>query len=177
MSEVVEKKTSLYEIVAQAQVIENAIAEAGGELSPELEKALMQVDLSLTEKVEGYSHVIDRLESVATFWNGKADEYYAIASGVANAAKKIKERLKLAMVEMNKDEVFGESIRYKLTPTKGSLVISDASKLPDEYLMIETKKVPDKEKIRAQLESFGDVPGASLEGGYQLRKYANRGAK
>lgn len=177
MSEVVEKKNSLYEIVAQAQVIERAIAESGGELSPELEQALTQIDLSLTEKVEGYAQIMDRLESVSTYWAGKAAELSKISKGCSTVAAKIKDRLKQGMVELGKDEVFGESIRFKLTPTKGSLVISDASKLTDEYLMIETKKIPDKEKIRAQLESFGDVPGASLEGGYQLRKYAVKAGK
>lgn len=173
-----EKKTNLYEIVAQAQVIENAIAENGGELSPELEAALALVDLSLTEKVEGYAHVIDRLDHVSKFWKEKADEHYAIASGLSKARERIKDRLKQGMVILNKDEVFGETVRFKLTPTKGSLVISDASKLPDEYLMVETRKIPDKEKIRTSLESFAEIPGASLEGGYQLRKYANKsGAK
>lgn len=177
MNEVAEQKTSLYQIVAQAQYIEQKIAEAGGELTPELEAALSNVDLSLAEKVEGYAHVIDRLESVSKYWNDKAEELYNVASGCANAAKRIKERLKQGMVEMSKEEVFGESIRYKLTPTKGSLVISDASKIPDEFLMVETKKVPDKEKIRTALESFASVPGASLEGGYQLRKYPVKAAK
>lgn len=167
---------TLYEIVSQAQIIEQQIAEAGGELSPELEQALANVDLSLTEKVEGYAQVIDRLESVSEYWSKKAKELSAISDGVDTAVKRIEERLKSAMIELRKDEVFGESIRFKLSTTKGSLVIEDSSKIPSQFLMTVTTTIPDKEKIREALERADEVPGAKLLGGYRLNKYANRKA-
>lgn len=168
---------SLYEIVAQAGVIEREIAEAGGELSPELEKQLSNIDLSLAEKVEGYAQIIDRLESNSVYWKDKANGFMAISRGLDNVVKRIKDGLKNAMIDLKKTEVYGESICYRLGTSKGTLVIDDTSRLPVAFTMQVTSTVPDKEKIRAALERLEIVPGTRLEGGYRLTKYANRERK
>lgn len=166
--------STLYEIVSQAQAIERAIAEAGGELTPEIEKVLMNVDLSLSAKVEGYAQVIDHLDNEALFWAKRAAEADKIAKSIQNAKKRLNERVKEAMIALGKKEVEGETIRFQLVENKGSLVI-DETKLPQTHKMQVTEWVADKEKIRADLEALQEVPGAELKGGYALRKYAARG--
>lgn len=166
-------KTNLFEIVAQAQSIEKMIAEAGGELTPELEAALDNIDLTMATKVESYSYLVDRVCHEAMFWKGKAQQFTKLARALESVADRVEGNMKKAMIAMQKTEVLGESVRYVLSTTKGALVV-DTAKLPDTYKMAVTEYVADKEKIRAALEKFEDVPGAKLEGGYSLRKYANK---
>lgn len=172
-----EIKETLFNLVVQANSISQALCESGGELTPQLEALMAHVDTAFPAKVESYHIVMERMTVEAEYWKEKASVYLKIAKAHDALQERLKASIKDGMIALGKDEVMGESIRFKLSPTKGALVISDETKLPDEYLMIETKKVPDKEKIRASLEAFATVPGASLEGGYRMSKYTIKGSK
>lgn len=162
--------STLFEIVAQANAIERQILEANGELSPELESALANVDLAVTEKVDSYSVVISRLDTASDYWKAKAAEYTKLAKSTANASDRIRAAIKEAMQSMGKDEVCGEDVRFKLSKSKASLVIDDMM-LDPAYKMVITTHLSDKEKIRSALDAGFEVRGARLEPGTSLRSY------
>lgn len=164
---------NLFELVAEANGITKAIIEAGGELSPELETALINIDLAMAEKVDGYDHVMERLEHEAEYWKAKADAYAKIAKAHANAKERMKNAIKSAMQAMEKTEVKGVDVRFKMTPVKPKLVIDQAT-LDPSYLMQVTTSVPDKERIEMALRLGDEVMGAKLEQSFALRSYANK---
>jgi hypothetical protein len=174
----VEVKQSLFELVAQSNGLTQMIIEAGGELSPELEKQLTQLDLSVAEKVDGYNFAIDRLALEASHWKSKADFYLKIAKACETAQARIKDSLKKAMLDLGKTEIQGNDIRYVLSNTQPKLEL-DEKALDPAYKMEIRELVPDKERIKLELKRGAQISGAKLIPGYSLRPYANKkvGAK
>lgn len=168
--------TKLHELVLKVSEIESKILEAGGELSPELEAELSKVDLEVAEKVDAYYVIINRLEGGSDFWKAEADRYYKAAKGMANAADALKNALKGAMAYLGKNEVLGSEQRFVLSRTQPKLVI-DKAKIPASYMMPVTELVPDKDRIKSDLNSGKQIDGAHFEESFSLRSYLNKGDK
>lgn len=172
MDNIEEKKTSLAAIVFQASNIVTQIAEAGGELTPALEEAFDAIGRDLTTKSDSYAFVMDRLEAESEFWKGKADQFAKVARACAAAKERMGGAIKAAMIQLDRDEIEGSDFRFKLSPMKPKMIINQ-DHLPEEWLMVVTETVADKDRIRAALDGGGTVPGAWLEDVKALRKYPN----
>ncbi len=165
---------TLATLVAEAQGIIQALVEAGGELTPELEARLEVNQTSLVAKVDGYAFIESRLEAEAEFWKRRAEVNARIAKTLTNMQKNLLERIKWGIQEMGKTEVCGVDSRFFLVKCAQKLVINP-DVLPPEWTMQVTETVPDKERIKAALTDGFEVPGASLEGGLALRVGENKG--
>lgn len=168
-----ENNKSLPLIVAEMSVILNQIVEAGGELSPEMETAFDNLGGQLQTKTDSYAFFMDRLDNEADFWKAKADSYLKVSRACANLKGRLNDSIKLAMRQLDTDEVKGNDMRFKLSKLAPKLVLEESA-LPAEYKMVVTTMVPDKERIKEDLGNKVEIPGATLEPVYSLRKYANR---
>lgn len=166
-------KNTLYSLVTQAQAIEQQIMEAGGELSPEVEQALTQVDLSLAEKIDSYDFVMDRLEGQSDYWKAKAALYTKISKSYDGVRERLRTAIKDAMIALNKTEIAGNDVRFKLQNSAPKLIIDEA-KVSDKFKMQITTMVIDKERIKSALKDGIPVEGATLEQGQHIRPYANK---
>lgn len=165
---------TLHSLVQQSQIIEAALIEAGGELTPEIEAILANLDITMAEKLDGYSFIMDRFETEAAFLRSRADTYSRAAKGLTTFQEKLKERIKLAMIALGKDEVSGNEMRFKLSNCAPKLVIENEAMLIDAYKTIVQTIVPDKEKIKEDLALGFPVAGAKLVNGKSLRVSINR---
>lgn len=170
------EQDTLFSLVQQANVISRMLAESGGEITPELDALMANVDVKLPEKIDGYHVVMERLEVEAKYWKDKSTAYALMAKAHTAIQEKIKERLKEAMKALGVDEIKGHDVRFKLSNVKPSLVIDEA-KLDPSYTMVVTETVPDKERIRAALSEGARIPGAQLVPGQSLRPYLNKKEK
>lgn len=163
---------SLYLIVNEAMKIEQMLMESGGELTVDIEAALAVNSKELSEKVDGYQHVIERFTSLADHYKARAEFFKNIAGQCKTAADRLKDNIKFAMIELGVDEVKGQDMRFKLSATSGTLVIEDAEMVPVEFKSeVVTTEIDKKALKEAALK--GDVPGAKIEPGHSLRSYAN----
>ena len=167
---------NLMTIVADTNKLTEQLIEAHGELSPELEAQLDTVNLELGLKIDGYKHVIDRVDIEQTYWKEKSQLYSKIAKGCANIKNRLKDSIKLGMLGLKKDEVIGIETRFKLSKIKPKLHI-DEENLSPEYCKQRIIIEPDLERIREALEKGEKVAGAYLEDNYSLRNYVNRSVK
>lgn len=107
-------KISLYQLSEEERRIEDAIAEGGGELTPELEKALDFVAESRVKKIEAYNHVYYDLDGEEK----KADELIRRATAVkracANGKRRIKENLAAYMIGAGITRMDGETCKVFL---------------------------------------------------------------
>lgn len=165
---------SLPMIVAELSVVMNAIVENGGELSPELETMFDNLGSQLSTKADGYAYFMEKLEHEADFWKEKANSYLKVSKSCANLKDRLNNSIKLAMRQLGTDEVKGDDVRFKLSKLPPKLVLDES--LPSSYKMAVTEYVPDKDRIKHDLEIGLEVPGATLEPVWSLRKYANRKA-
>lgn len=163
---------SLISLVNEANAIEQMIIEAGGEITEAIEQALAVKDLELTEKVDGYSMVMDRFATIAEGYKEKAEFFLRLSKQCDNVQDRLKNNIKFAMQEMGKTELVGNDIKFKLTPTSGSLQITDEEMVPVEFKSEKTVTEIDKKKLK-EAAAKGEVPGAKLEPGFSLRMFAN----
>lgn len=166
-------KETLRTLVQQSNDLMMQLAESGGELTPELESQLANVELALPEKVDSYAHLIDRLDVEIETWKQKADFYSAIAKSCKNVKERLKENIKFAMQEMTVSEIKGNDVRFKLSSSKPSLQI-DESLIDPLYTSQVTTTVIDKKRIEEDLKAGVPVAGARLIENVSLRTYANR---
>ena len=164
--------TTLSELIHAAATIERAIVEAGGELSEETETALLNIDLTLPAKVDGYRYVMEQLKERGDYWKRKAEELSRYSRACARAESRIKDHIKGVMESESLDEIRGNDYRFKLAKCKKSLIVDD-NILPGDYKIVVTTVKPDNERIRSALDKGENVPGAHYEGGKSLRTYPN----
>ncbi len=166
-------KETLRTLVQQSNDLMSQLAEAGGELTPELESQLAHVELSLPEKIDSYSHLMDKLDLEIEMWKQKADFYYSIAKSCKNVKERLKENIKFAMQEMTVSEIKGNDVRFKLSNSKPTLLI-DEELIDPLYTSQVTTTVIDKKRIEEDLKNGVPVAGARLVENVSLRTYANR---
>jgi hypothetical protein len=167
---------SLYALVAESQNITSALIESGGQLSPELEEALINLEVKLPSKIDAYAAVLERMEMEEEYWKAKAKQYQSIAKGCLNVREKIKESLKTAAEALGSDELLGVDSRFKITNSNPKLII-DQQLLSEDYLVKKVIFEPDSDKIKDDLKAGKEISGAWFLNSKSIRIYANKGAK
>lgn len=163
---------SLLAIVGKTVEIEKMLIESGGELTPEIEAALIVNEQSLSEKADGYHNIIERFDALGDHYSKRAAFFAQISKQCAGVVDRLKGNIKIAMSELKVDEIKGADVRFKLVTTSGKLIIEDEEMVPVEFKQEVINTVIQKDALKAALQA-GEVPGAKLEKGYSLRAYAN----
>ena len=178
METIEEKRQSLGDLVTGFSSILERIAEAGGELTPELEALFDQVGQEIQVKTDSYAFVMDRLEAEAAFWKQRAEQFGKVAKSCTSLRERLKDGIKAAMLQLGRDGIEGTDFRFALT-TQGKKLVLDEVLLSDAWKMQVVEIVPDKERITQALQGGKEVPGARFEEVKALRKYVNtkRGKK
>lgn len=156
---------SLYALTTEIESIV-AIMLDGGVDSPEaaaaLEEHLAGMDAALEQKAEGYAAVITELNARAAARTQEAKRIRALADTDSVLADRLRDRLKEAMERTGKTKF--QTTRFAFTVAgnggKQPLRIDPAVELPPLLTRIVTE--PDKDAIRAVLESGAQVPGCEL---------------
>jgi hypothetical protein len=125
------------------------------------------------QKVDSYVFIEEQLEASAAMWKERADKCKGIADRFSKARERLRGRIKFVMDDLGTTELQGDYHRYSLVPLKPKLVITDASQLPADCMMVVTKTVPDNDKIKFMLLAGAEVPGAELEPVHALRTYGS----
>lgn len=166
---------SLVEIAKEVNAIEEMLLENGGEMNAHMEAYLANVHVALKEKVDGYSVVMAKLHAVSHHYKEQAEKFANAAKTITNFTERLEHNIKVAMQRMGVSEVKGTDIKFKLSPTKGRIVVNDLMKLPPACVIEKREMVADKEAIRQKLEKGELVEGVIFEQTYSLRTYINKG--
>ena len=110
-----------------------------------------------------------------TYWKEKAEKYKAIAKGCDNARERLKDNLKFAAGILGTDELKGIDVKFKVSTLKPKMIIESA--LDTKYFVQVITSVPDKEKLRKDLDAGVEVFGAHLEDVRSIRQLVNKGGK
>jgi len=164
-------KESLYSLVQQANALSQALAESGGELTPELEALVAHLDISIPAKIDGYQVVLDRLDLESAYYKAKADYYAKIARGHGALKDRLKDAIKQSLCALGATEIRGVDSRFVLSTSTPALVI-DESRLDKEYMLVTYS--PDRERIKKDLKSGKKIAGAELRPSQALRSFANK---
>lgn len=183
---VIQKPETLGNLIIQSAFIVDEIIENGGELSPELKAQFQDVNIAMEAKIDGYAHILDRLDVEAEYFRIKAAEFQRICSSIKAAKDILKERLVFHMKTMKTIEVFGGEFKFKLRKPVGRLEITDEMEIPDRYkekvTVIQIDKAALKTDIMADASkvepyeaiSCEKIPGARIVMNPSLLKSINR---
>ena len=154
------EKLSLYELTSEHRLICDAIEEAGGEITPEIEAMLAINEENFLTKAEGYAEMIAKYAQMAENAKARKAQCERVQKIAENAVKRIKERIAQAMEEYNLPKV--EIGMHKLSfRTSKAVEITDEAKIPNIYIKVATSV--DKTKLRADLMAGVVVEGAELK--------------
>lgn len=152
-------KLTLYNISADFLRIVEALQENDGELTPEIEEALLVNDQNFIAKTENYIEAIAMMEAYEQLAAEREKEFQTKKRKAANAKRRLKERLQYAMELMGRDKV--EIGLHKLSLRESQSVnITDEARIPAYYIKVETKI--NKDSIRRDLKAGIAVEGAEL---------------
>lgn len=168
---------SLITLAEESAKIEIALIESGGEITPEIEAWLADVEIDLPEKVENYALIMERMEALGSHYDDRAEMLQRMSRAVANVVERCKENLKIAMVKLETDEIQGVDVRFKMTESAGAVVYENEKLIPPEYTTIEQVVKIDKKRIGEDLKLGVPVDGCRLEKKKVLKKYANSPGK
>jgi hypothetical protein len=157
---------SLYAIQNEIESLIDALLEGGGgdmAANEALEQHLAGLDEALDQKAESYASVIRSLELRARARKDEASRIRDLAEADEAVADRLKKRLKEAMEATGKTKI--DTPRFKLSVAgnggKAPLVIDgSADDLPPQFRVV--RHEPNKDAIRAALESGEAVPGCAL---------------
>lgn len=166
---------SLPSLIVEVTQVLSMIAENNGELTPELEAFFDGVSKDIAQKADSYAFYMERLDVESEYWKQKADSYAKVAKSCKALKERLNANIKVAMQAMGTDELSGEDVRFKLSKAAPKLVIEE-ERLPTSFKMQVVTYVPDKDRIKSELEAGGTVDGAKFEEVFTLRKYPARKA-
>lgn len=154
------EKLSLYELTSEHHLIMDAIEEAGGEITPEIEAMLAINEENFVAKAEGYAEIIAKYAILAENAKTRKAQCERVQKIAENAVKRMKERILGAMQEYGMEKVQCGLHQFSLRSSK-AVEITDEAKIPNEYIKVST--TIDKSALRADLMAGVVIEGAELK--------------
>lgn len=150
---------TLFNITAEQKRINDALMESGGELTPELEEALVINAENFAVKAEGYAISIHQFEAYAEAADAEIKRLMALKESAQGAVKRLKDNLAYGMEVMGYDKV--DMGLHKISfRTSIAVNITDEVRIPNQYIKVETKI--DKESLKRDLKAGLVIEGAEL---------------
>jgi hypothetical protein len=153
--------SNIYQIQQDYLAITNELIENGGELSPELETALVINKSELQQKAVAYIYVTKSLEADVTTIDEEIKRLQALKASRVKTIDKLKETVKQAMEMYEIEEI--KTATLKINFRKSESIEADAEQLLDYYCIFKTTRTPDKAKIKEAIKNGEAVIGASLK--------------
>lgn len=152
-------KLTLYTITSEQLRINELLEESGGELTPEIEEALILNEENFLTKSEGYIESIARYKALAEAADVRIKEMQRIKKTAENSKRRLEERLLWALQTMGRDKV-EVGLRKISLRCSTAVNITDETAIPAEYIKVETSV--DKMRIKEALKSGEVITGAEL---------------
>lgn len=152
-------KITIYSISAEQLRINEMLEESGGELTPEIEEALLINESNFLVKAEGYIETIAKYKAMAEACAERIKQLQAYKKTCENIEKRLKESLMYGMEIMERDKV--EIGLHRISFRNSTAVnITNEAHIPNEYIVVETKV--DKRKLGEALKGGATIDGAEL---------------
>lgn len=145
--------TALYTLTGQYARLQE-LAEAGEDVSAELD----QLHDAIDAKGAALCAVIANLEADAAAYGAEEDRLGARRKAAENQVERLRTYIRTHMQAAGIERIKGPHFTITLSPGQERVVITDASKLPAEFVRTKTTSEPDKKALLAAYKSTGEVP-------------------
>lgn len=156
-----EPKTTLVALDAEYKATVAEIIALGGELTPENELRLAEIETALCAKTDSYGIVQSRLEKEAEYWKEQETHCRQARQSVEHVLARLKDRMRLVLSGNPDKSLQGDLYRFFLAKRAPTVeIVADA--VPDEFKTTRIEILPDREKIEEALRAGKEVPGCKL---------------
>lgn len=169
-----ENKKSMAELTSYSVYLNQEIINNMGEITPEIEQALIDLDIKTKDKVDAYSYAMEKMELEAQYWKEKAEAAMRICKAFTTSRERMNTILKNRMLVDGNNELLGNSAKFKLVPLKPKMMI-DEKFLEDKFYREEVLKKVDRSLIEDAIKQGEAVAGVTLEPVFALRQLNNKG--
>ena len=154
---------TLLEISEDLLALMVALEESAGEVTPELEAWFDTLGTERDKKLDCYAALIREFELCSKARKEESDRMAALAQADANAARRLKDRLKLFLEVQRETRI--DTARYRITLAKngGALPVDVAVKPEDLPAYQKRTVVADIDALRKALEAGVEIGGARLK--------------
>jgi hypothetical protein len=157
---------NLYNITTEMKNLTLQLEE--GELTPELEQALVITQDQLQAKAIDYCYVIKNIESDSEAIDNEIKRLKAMKEAKDNTIDRLKEAVRNAMLASGIDKI--ESSLFKLSLRRSeSVEVVNIDQLPENLITVKKTVSPDKVKIKEAIKAGLTVEGANLIENYSLQ--------
>lgn len=153
----------LYELSKELATINDQLITEQGEISPDLEKRLDEVNLALTEKATGLRKWLAMIESETNGLDSEIKRLERMKKTQENLIGRLKEYIKknMEIADLKKIQTPIGTFTIQANPPSVEIVVEEM--VPDQFkVTIPEHKEIDKKIIAEALKSGYDVPGAKL---------------
>lgn len=159
---------SIFNIQKEYFELLTQLEECDGELTPELEQALVVSQHELEEKAVGYSHVIRKVDSDIDVIAAEIKRLQALKKAKETTVDRLKSAVENAMVMFGVQKVEAATTVLSLRKSESTEITNEAA-LPKEYLTEKITYTPNKNAIKEAIREGKEVSGANLVTKYNLQ--------
>jgi hypothetical protein len=161
-----EQNLSLFQITQDRVTLEEIMDELGGDLSPEMEKALELNKEQLERKGESYIVILEQLHAYVEFNKRYAEQAERNIRRATNSIGRLKANLLAAAKVFG---AFDAGIHHVGTRKSHAVHIENENLIPETYKNRLVTMAPDKKKIADAIRTGATVEGASLKTTFTLK--------
>lgn len=159
---------SLFHISREAKEIIEEIENLDGELTEELEKALVLNQTELTRKGLNYARAIQGLNYEVETIKKEIDRLSALMKKTAKVSDVLKENLKQAMTIYSVTEIGDDLIKVKIQANPEAVEIVNEAQIPKDFFEEKVTVNLNKTKLKSALKNGEEIEGAVLTKGYRV---------
>lgn len=162
-------KLTLFDLVKTSRELIDTLIETGGELTEDLEAALIENKEALESKAVGYAYTIDSIDKEIEQLKDMEKQIKARSKALESAKERIKKALLSGLISCEVEKI--EAPQYKITVGKKRAFVKYNNKelIPEGFYKTSITKSLDKTLVTQKLKAGEEVPGAELiEGEKQL---------
>jgi len=152
---------SIFKISNELQSIMNEIFDNGGEVTPEIESALMIKESELMAKSQNYGYVIKAMEYDVSIIDEEIKRLNQIKKVRNNAVERLKNVLTVTMEAFNVPEIETPTMKINFRKSS-SLEITDEKKIPKRFITQKVTSSIDKMEIKKAIGNGEIIEGAEI---------------
>lgn len=161
---------TLVDIGKELQEIENAIIEAEGEITPQIEARFEELKALVPKKAFKIANYIDMAKNEIDYCDKKIAEYQQKKKQRKSKIAWLENLLMYGLKELSEDGTFKQGVNeIKIAKNPHKVIIDDKDKIPAKYKDVVTDVKPRLNDIKADLKKGETIDGCHLEQGEKIK--------
>lgn len=153
---------SIFNIGNELQTIINEIIESGGEITPEIENALIIKESELQNKSQSYGYLIKSMEYDVNTIDAEINRLEGIKRVRNNTIKRLKTVLSESMQQFEVEELKTPTLKINFRKSQ-TVEIIDEDLIPKEFKTVKVTTSISKAEIKKAIKNGELVVGADLK--------------